>query len=261
MNNMRVKQTGKIARLVFVMVLFLAVPVSAQSSSSNYSVDEYYFGVGGELEGTSSSYQARSALGALGVGTSSSTLYDAEAGFVTENEPFLEMVVSGANVDLGTLTPAGPSYGAAQAGGCNCSFHVRSYLSSQYVVVTVSDPPTNESGVSLAAKSVLGAPSLATNTEEFGINLVANTVPGVLGQNPENIPDNSFADGTASTGYSTPDQYKYAKGDIVAESAATANTQAVGHTNYTISYIAKNNGVTPAGLYTMDHVLVVVATF
>jgi hypothetical protein len=260
---MRAKQTGSLLRLLFVLMLFAVVPVtvSAQSSSTNYSVDEYYFGVGGELESTSASFQARSALGALGVGRSSSTLYDAEAGFITENEPFLEMVVSGANVDLGTLTPAGPSYGAAQAGGCSCSFHVRTYLSSQYVVVSVSDPPTNESGVSLAAKSTLGAPSMATNVEEFGINLVANTVPGVLGANPENIPDNSFADGTASTGYNTPDQYKYAKGDTIAESAATANTQAVGHTNYTISYIAKNNGVTPAGLYVMDHTIVVVATF
>jgi hypothetical protein len=255
------KQMGRIFGSIILLVLILAVPVYAQeSSSTNYKVNEYYFGTGGELEQTSGSYQAQSSLGALGVGSSSSALYDAEAGFLTANVPFLEMVVSSATVDLGTLSPSATSYGAAQAGACNCSFHIRTYLSSEYVVYTMSDPPTSEGNAMLDAKTTQGVPSSNQGTEEFGINLVDNATPNI-GGNPENIPDNSFADGQAATGYSTADQFKYNVGDIIARASTSSSNQAVGHTNYTISYIAKSRPTTEAGFYSMDHDMVVVATY
>ncbi len=234
--------------------------VIAQSSSTNYMVEETMFGTGGELESTSGSYKAQSSVGSLGVGGSSSTNYDAAGGFLTPNVPFLEMLVTGASVDFGTLSDTAASTGAAQGGACNCSFYVRSYLSSGYVVVTMSNPPTNESGDILTAKSTLGVPSTDPNVEEFGINLVDNTSPNI-GGNPANIPDSSFADGEAATGYSTVDQFKYGVGDTIARSQATAGNQAVGRTDYTISYIAKRRSITAAGVYVMNHDIVVVATY
>lgn len=165
-----------------------------------------------------------------------------------------------ASVDFGTMDPSQYYFGSAQAGACNCSFYVRTYQSSQYTVVTVSQPPTSESGVTWAAKTTLGLPSTDSSVEEFGMNLVDNTTPNI-GKNAVNLADNSFADGQPASGYDTADQFKYAVGDTVARSQATAGNPAIGVTEYTISYIAKVKNTTPAGTYVMNHDLVVVPTY
>lgn len=245
------RQIKKSITIANVLVVLVTAPVFAQSSSSgSYRVDEYQFGSGGNSNLSSASYNANVALGSLGVGRSSSTNYDLEAGLITPNEPFLELFINSATVDLGTLDPSTTGYG-------NGVFWVRTYLSSAYTVQTMSQPPTY-SGRTLAAKSTLGTPS--AGTEEFGINLVDNATPD-LGSNPFNVPDGTFADGQAATGYSTSNQFKYGVGDIIARSQATAGNQAVGRTDYTITYMANVSAVTPAGVYTMVHDIVAVATF
>lgn len=247
---------------IFTAVLFLGTgAVFAQSSSDNYRLEEYYFGTGGEVETTSPNYRARQSTGSLGVGSTSSDNFDADTGFNTQSEPFLEMVVMDATVDFGELDSGSTSYGAAQAGACNCSFYVRTYLSSEYIVVNASQPPTSEGGEVLDAKSSLGAPSSSDAVEEFGMNLVANTVPAVFGADPSNQPDDTFADGEAATDYDQPDNFKYGAGDTIARSQATPGNPAIGLTEYTISYIAKPGILTPAGFYQMQHDLIAIATF
>lgn len=245
-----------------ILIAFGGYPslAMAQSASPNYRVEESYFGIGGDPDTTSNNYRARQSVGSLGVGSAASNSYRAEVGFNTPAEPFLEMYVTNASVDLGVLTDSAPSTGSAQAEECNCSFSVRSYLSSEYVVVTASQPPTNESGDSLQPKATQGLPSTDSSVEEFGINLVDNSDPDI-GANPANQPDDSFADGEASTGYQLPDQFKYGVGDIVARSPANPSKQGIGKTDYTISYMAKISGITPAGDYRMQHDLIAVPTF
>jgi hypothetical protein len=244
-----IKQTARfLGFLTATLIVFASSLVSAQETCS------------GEIDLDSTNYSARGTTGTTGSGTSSSTSYDASVGFITPNVPYLEMQVTGAAVDLGLLSDSTTTSGASQGGSCNCSFYVRSYLSSGYTVITVSQPPTSESGAVLDAKSVLGTPSANTNVEEFGINLVDNSSPNI-GADPVNFPDSTFADGEAATGYSTVNQFKYAVGDTIARSPKTAGNQGVGQTNYTISYIAKQKTLTEAGNYTMNHVLVVVATY
>lgn len=235
--------------------------VSAQYSSSNYKVEESTFGTGGDVDAASTNYRGQLGAGSLAVGTFSSANYDANVGFITQNQVFLEMTTSGAVVNLGILSDTATSSGDARAGTCNCSFTIRTYLSSQYSVITASAPPTNESGNVLTAKSVQAAPSGTSSVEEFGINLVANTAPTTMGADPVNQPDNTFADGYIASGYQTANQYKYNQGDVVAQSPATPGNPAVGQTDYTISYIAKSKPLTPAGLYVMNHALVAVATY
>lgn len=250
-----------LACTLFVLTLSsLPIAVFAQSTSPSYKVEESFFGTGGELDASSTNYIAQQSAGANAAGFTSSASYDATGGFLTQNQIFLEMLVTGATVSLGTLDPSAYSSGSAQAGGCNCSFYIRSYLSSAYSVLTISNPPTSEGGAILDAKSVAGAPSSDPNVEEFGINLVDNASPNI-GANPTNQPDNTFADGRASAGYNTADQFKYVVGDTIAQSSATATNPAIGQTNYTISYIAKPSNNTEAGFYQMDQVLVVVATY
>jgi hypothetical protein len=245
---------NQIVRPIFIVSILLFFPTSIMaqtSSSNNYQIEEAQFGTGGEVESCSGNqFCAHSSTGSLGVGGTSSTNYDATGGFLTDNAPFLEMVVGTTSVDLGTLETSTTATG-------NASFSIRTYVSEAYSVFTASPPPTNNN----AQLDPMGTPSASVpGTEQFGINLVDNSDPDI-GVNPVNQPDNTFADGEAASGYDTSNQFKYNQGDVIARSAATAGTQAVGLTDYTISYIANASSITEGGIYTMNHILVVVPTF
>jgi hypothetical protein len=229
--------------------------VFAQYTSPNYKAEETFFGSGGELDATSPHYTAQSSVGALGVGYGSSNTYQAYSGFLTPNDPFLEMTVNTSSVNLGVLDDSSTKSG-------NATFTVRAYTNSGYTVQTVSQPPQTATGDTLAAKTTLAAP--VTGTEEFGMNLVANTSPVSFGTDPTLQPDSTFASGIAAPGYRTTNQFKYGVGDVVACTGTAGSCGSIngwGQTTYTISYIANISSVTKAGAYSMVHDLVVVATY
>jgi hypothetical protein len=241
--------------LTIAFTLVAGSDVFAQYSSTSYKAEETFFGSGGELDASSGHYKAQSSAGALGVGYGSSAAYQAFAGFLTPNEPFLEMTVNTTTVDLGVLDSTATKTG-------NATFTVRAYTNSGYTVQTVSQPPKTNGGLTLAAKSTQGASSVGT--EEFGMNLRANTSPVSFGADPSLQPDSSFATGIAAPGYGTTDQYKYNAGDTIACTGSSGTCGSVngwGATTYTISYIANINSITKAGAYSMVHDLVVVATY
>lgn len=223
---------------------------NAQSCSTNYQVNETYFGNGGELNACSSSYCSKQAAGELGVGNPSSTNYQARAGFNTDRAPYLEFIVTNTNTNLGVLTPG---VTATTTG----TFSVKTYLASSYAVTTMSDPPQNGS-YNLTA---LSSPTASNSSQEqFGINVVANTLgcgaPANFGANPVQVPDSTFSFGAAASGYNTCGLFKYHKGDIIAQSSKSS-----GETDYTISYIFNVTSVTPGGTYTFRHILVATSTF
>ena len=214
--------------------------------SPNYGVDEVFFGSGGVNDANSANYNARASLGDTGVGNSASSLYQLYGGFTTTEVPFLEFVVNTASVDLGTQTTSAASTGTA-------TFTVKAYLASGYVVTTTSDPPQN------ASYTMAGIPATASSnpgTEQFGINLRANTSPTTIGADPVQLPDSSFSYGQVATDYNTVNQYKYAKGDSIAYS-----NQSSGVTQYTMTYIMNVSSLTPGGIYVMNHSLVATGTF
>ncbi len=266
-NYFEMRQTLKVIFYSFLgLSVGILLPVQSvfaqQASSPNYQLNESFFGIGGDVDSASNNYRSRQSAGALGVGDTSSNNYRSVLGNVTPDQPYLEMVVTGNDLDLGELSSTSTSYGSPVGGTCGCSFYVRTYFSTGYVVVNASsNPPTTSQGYSLTAKSVQGAPSGSASVEEFGMNLVANTSPGTFGANPVNQPDNTFADGVVSSGYDTANQFKFGAGDIMAESPATVGNQGDGQTDYTISYIAKKKNTTPAGNYVLNHEIVVIATF
>lgn len=240
---------GKFIRILLIMglVFFQTTRVYAQSNSANYSVEESSFSSGSGT-GTSASYSSQVSAGDLGVGSAFSTSYGAYAGPISPNEEYLEMVVTPASINLGTLSDSVTATGTAQ-------FYVRAYLNSSYTVISASAPPTNESGDTLSPMTATASP--VTGTEQFGINLVDNTSPNI-GTNPALQPDSSFASGQAASGYDTADQFRYNQGEVIAEDTSDP---AWGQTNYTISYIANISDITEAGLYEMVHILVAVTTF
>lgn len=235
-----------VALAILVSFGWTGMALAAQSSSTNYSVNEVFFGTGGSLHDCSTNYCAKLSVGETGVGNTSSTNYQAQAGFNTDRTPFLEFKVSNTNVDVGVLTSSTTKTATA-------TFSVKSYLSSGYVVKQTSPGPTNGSytlaGIPTAASSAPG-------TEQFGVNLVANTSPVNFGSNPVQSPDATFGKGVVASGYNTPNKYKYVQNDTVAYSDSSS-----GETDYTISYIFNVSNLTAGGTYTLYHVLVATATF
>lgn len=247
----RLKQT--LVRLVFAACILVCIQpplhvLADNSASTNYKVEQTFFGTGGELDASSTNYRAKQTAGELGVGFGSSANYRMQAGFNTTDDPFLEFVVTGSNIDLGYLD-------TATASTANGTFSIRAWQSNGYVVTTESDPPTNTNGG--YQLSALGSPTAsAVGTEQFGINLVANTSPATFGTAPQQLPDGTFSFGAASTGYNTANQYKYVKGDAVA-----AATQSSSITVFTVSYIFNISQTTAAGRYNFAHTLVATATY
>lgn len=234
------------------VVLSFGLPLAAHaqsSSSTNYRVDQTFFGSGGELDASSTNYRAKQSAGELAIGNACSTSYCAWAGFNTTDDPYIEMVVTGNNIDLGYLDT-----GSTKT--ANGVFAVRAWQSGGYVVRTEADPPTNTASIAHPIAPLASQTAAAAGTEQFGINLVANSAPASFGADPQQSPDNTFSFGAAATGYDTPDVFKYAKGDVVAQSTTSTSI-----TVYTISYIFNISNLTPAGQYNFAHTLVVTGTY
>jgi hypothetical protein len=241
------KQTLKLSLVGFIGLIMLPVSVFAvESASTNYKVNEVFFGSGGQLEACSGSFCSKQSLGELTAGRTASPNFVAQGGFNTDRLPYLEFTVGTTNVDLGELTSTTTKTTTA-------TFNVKAYLAQGYVVTNASDPPKNGSYF-MKNLTIPSAP--AVGTEQFGINLVANTSPVAFGANPTQEPDSTFGFGQATADYSSPNLYKYAKGDVVAQSSLSTS-----YTNYTVSYLFNISNVTPGGSYLMQHNLVATATF
>lgn len=234
--------------LSFVLCFGTAAETLAQSTSSNYKVEESVFGTGGELDSSSTNYRAKQAAGGLVVGNTASGQYQLYGGFNTNDTPLLEFAVLGGTYDLGIL-----DYGTTNF--VTASFTVRNYLSSGYVVTLTGDAPsTTDGGMhTLAPMTVLA--SAQPGEEQFGVNLVDNSIPNV-GSNPAQYPDATFSFGTAVAGYDTPNLFKFVSGDTIAMSPKSS-----GQTNYALSIIANISRSTPPGQYGGHLNLQVIPTF
>lgn len=231
-----------------VLLCWPSFALAVTSSSSSYQVNESAFSSGSGIDSNSASYNARGSAGDLGVGEAGSTSYGAFAGPISPSDEYLELNITGGIVDLGTINTTTTGTGSS-------TFYVRTYINSGYVVETMSNPPTN------GTKTLTGMPSAAASsqgTEQFGINLVANTSPVAQGAAPSLQPNSTFANGIAATGYDTTNTYKYVVGDIIARSGSG---RAWGQTNYTISYIANAGPITTGGLFSMNHDIVCIPTY
>jgi hypothetical protein len=248
---MRVKQTCKRAFVaVALMLLVPAAGYAAQSSSTNYQVNEVFFGAGGALKDCSTNYCAKESVGETTVGNPSSPNYQAHAGFNTDRTPFLQFIVDGTNTDIGVLSTGATSTTTA-------TFSVKNYLSHGYQVVTVSNPPKNNA----YGMHNLTAPTAANpGHEQFGMNLVKNQscggLSGPLGNDPVQVPSSNFSYGKVASGYNLACSFKYVPGDTIAYSDSSS-----GETDFEISYIYNISNITPGGTYDFNDVLVATATF
>lgn len=235
--------------VLLLVVCALPAVAHAQLSSPGYHVDEIFVGSGGELELCGDEYCAYGSAGGTG-GEASSDGYGIMAGFGSPDEPTLSLAVTGNTlIDLGVLNVSGTA-------AASTSFTVASYLSNGYVVRIMGSPPTNVSGAGTHSLTPLNAPNESQpGTEQFGLNLVANSNPGI-GASPVQQPDNSFSYGVPEIGYDQENHFKYVDGDVVAKS-----TEASGQTDFTASIIANIATSTPGGRYRTTLVIQAIATF
>ncbi len=227
--------------LVVLVVLLGTNEVFAETlRSPNFTIDESFVGGGGQVEGSSTNFKARDAIGEAGVGDSSSTNFQTNSGYITTNDPALTFVVNTTTINFGALSTSATAT-------ANSTFSVINYTSYGYAVQTVGPPPQTGS-YTLTGMSTAG-PS-QTGVEQYGINLRANTSPVAFGGNPLG----GF--GTAASGYALPDNFKYIAGDTIASAPKSS-----GQTDYTISYIVNASSNTRGGTYTGIQSLVCTGTY
>lgn len=220
-------------------IIYFTAPALADSlKSSHYEFTEQSLGSSGLYGSQSANYQSEQALGILGLNTSASTNIQVQAGNITTGDPALAFIVNGTGVNFG-------DFSATTTSTTTATFQVLDYTSYGYIVQIYGNPPSHN-GHTIAAMATAGGP--VPGTEQFGINVVANTSPVSLGANPNN---GQFGFGQAATGYDSTNNYKYVDGDIIAQGPKSSGT-----TVYTISYIVNVNELTPGGAYTGAQTLI-----
>jgi hypothetical protein len=235
--------------LVVGCVLLCSNYVSAETlQSNNYRFDESTLGAGGLNQSTSNSYAGSGAYGDIGVGESASNNYQIRVGTPTTPDPTLTIELLSTNANFGVLSPT-------SAATATASFSVINYTSYGYAVQLTGSAPTNGAhSISAMGTTAVSQPGI----EQFGVNLVANTSPVSFGANPDN---GQFGYGQVGTGagdttYSTPNQFHYASGDIIASAPKSS-----GKTIYTLSYLLNVAGITPGGQYASNQTIIVTGTY
>jgi hypothetical protein len=228
-----------------VVLAYIASPVFADPlKSTNYQFQETSLGGTGVLNSQSDNYQTLgTAGGILGVGNSASDNFQINAGNITTNDPALAFAVSDASADFG-------AFSAGSTAVATSTFQVLDYTSYGYVVQILGNPPTHNSHV-IPAMGTTGPSQVGT--EQFGINLVANTSPTNFGANPDH---GQFGYGSATANYGTPNNYRYVSGETIASAPKSS-----GQTIYTISFIVNVNSLSPGGEYTSSQTLICTGTY
>lgn len=109
--------------------------------------------------------------------------------------------------------------------------------SGGFAITVHGTPPA--AGTSVIDAPILPTPSLP-GTNQFGINLVQNTLP-TIGGDPEGI----WTNAQPTSGYAQANKYKYVSGDIVASSPNVSLMK-----KFTVSYILNASPDLRAGVYT-----------
>ena len=230
----------------WTLIVFGGLTASAASSSTNYKLIEPSLGGTGLLQSQSTNYQAQQSGGIVGVGTSTApTAVQIRAGHQTTNDPALSIGILTGNPSFSTFSPTSTATATSQ-------FEVSDYTSYGYIVQLFGTPPTNSGGYKITPMATNGSPQVGVS--QYGINLVANTIPATFGANPN---FGQFgAGGAAATNYNTPNSYRFVSGDIIAQ-----GSQSSGNIIYTISYIVDVTDITPGGQYTSSQNIICTATY
>lgn len=211
--------------------------------SSNFRFEESSIGISSLLESSSPNFKADTATGTVTGGNTSSGNFQVDAGPKTTNDPALSFIIENATASLGSFTPTAATM-------TTTSFSVINHTSYGYIVQVVGAPLKN--GDHTISPMTTSGPSLP-GTEQFGINLVANTQPESIGANPN---QENFGQGVTAPNYATANEYRFVSGETLAYAPKSS-----GKTTFTISYLVNVEGLTPGGEYKSEQTLIVTGTY
>ena len=248
---MRVKRFWGLIRstllLVAIFVSATGTVYATTSSSSNYKVSETQFGGGATQQACSNQYCGQVSIGNISsdrdVGSSTASFEPITPG---SNDPRLEMIIDAGSSNLGDIS-------AESTASRTVIVRIQNYLNDGgYVLQILGDPPKTSSHTI----NPLSTPTASIpGTEQFGINVVANTSPNI-GASPVQVPSSGVTFGEADEDYATANLFKYSSGDTVARSNAKT-----GRTDYTISMIFNISNATPYGNYKANYSAVAVPVY
>lgn len=234
------------AALSLVLVVASAGTAWAQTSSSTtYMITETQLGGGGSnVESCSGQYCAKATIGS-GVDNPASSPGTIQFTPPQDNEPRLEVIIEPGQSNLGVLS-------AEQTATKTTIVKINNYLVGGYTLQIFGDLPKfgNHTIAAMSTKA-----SSSAGTEQFGINLAANTVPNV-GAAPQQVPSDSAEFGQVEDDYDDANFFKYVSGEVIARSNAES-----GRTDFTISFIFNISNTTPPGQYDGEYTAVVVPAY
>ena len=234
---------GILGALLACLLLMAPGAYAETLQSTNYKLDESSIGTSSPIGQASSSYNLSSGVGDLAAGNAASANFQIEAGSKTTADPVLAFSVNSSAANFGLFSPTLASTATA-------TFSVKGYVSYGYTVQIVGTAPSNGTHtISPLATSDTSRPG----SEQFGVNLVANTQPTSVGANPDN---GSFGFGTVANDYNVSNHYRYVSGDVIAKADKSS-----GVTNYTLTYLINVAGLTPGGQYKSNQTLIVLGSF
>jgi hypothetical protein len=236
---------GALVLVVAVALLTLCTLTTHADTlqSNNYRFDETDLGGGGLNQASSANYGSVLSVGDNAIANSASASFQFDAGSQQSPDPALAFIVTNGNATFG-------SFSATAAATATTSFTVSNYTSYGYIVQITGSPPKN-GGHNITPMA--STDTSHTGTEQFGINLVANTSPSSVGANPV---QGMFGVGIAENNYDIPNNYRYVSGEIIASAPKSS-----GVTAYTISYLVNVDHLTPGGQYVSNQSIIVVGTY
>ncbi len=162
-------------------------------------------------------------------------------------QPILTFTLSTSTCDLGQFSPT-------QTKSCTHTMSAGSNAANGYTISYI--PTTTLTNGSFTIDAMASQAASILGTEQFGLNLKANTAAGSNTASDFGA-DPSGGSGTAATGYNTANQFKFATGG--ATIAQTTGTSAV--TTYTVSFIANMSSTTEPGTYATPITYDIVASY
>lgn len=151
---------------------------------------------------------------------------------------------TGSSVSLGTITPSTSGTGTSQIG-------VTTNAATGYTV-TYNGSTLTSGGNTITANGATATTS-SVGSEQFGLNLVANTSPTTFGSNPAGA-----GSAAPTTQYNIANSFAFAAGSATSIVAPTA---ADNFRLFTVSYLANVAGTTEPGTYTTTLTYVCTALF
>lgn len=222
--------------IVFAVGTGTVTVLAVDSSSNNYQITEWQFGSGATLDSCSEAYCAQATIGDQGAASSGAA---PEFGEVETDEPMMEVIIVPGESNLGTLSTERTATKVTEV-------KVRNNFEGGYTLQVVGEAPK-------FGNHILNTPATPSEsrmgTEQFAINLTANTVPevGKLPTQVQQTEGQQVIYGEPTDNYKTPNLFMYENGGIIAQSVTQK-----GRTDYTISMIVNISNSTPSGHYSGD---------